>query len=195
MPRSIRVNLIVEDIGHEYFVKALVQRIAKEAGHAADLGVLAGRGGRGRAIRELRVYQQALIRDGRVGDLLIVVIDANCTGWNVAREEIEQTIRKDVFPRYVIGCPDPHVERWYLADPTALHGALEINVAPPRKKCERDVYKNALQDALLDAGYETPLGGAEYAADIVLAMDLYRAGKADSSLRTFIADVRSALRA
>lgn len=93
-----------------------------------------------------------------------------------------------------MACPDPHVELWYLANPQGLGSALGANVSLPRKKCQRDRYKKLLVDALRQAGRIVRLGGAEFAEEIVSAMDLYRAAKNAPSLGSFIDDVRSVLR-
>lgn len=37
-------------------------------------------------------------------------------------------------------------------------------------------------------------GGIEFAAELAEAMDLYRAGRADASLRAFLDDLRAALK-
>ena len=44
------------------------------------------------------------------------------------------------------------------------------------------------------AGVVPSLGGIEFADDILAAMDLERAAKADPSLRRFLDDLRQALR-
>lgn len=193
MPRSA-IDLIVEDVGHERFVRALVKRVAEEVGVAVTITVLNAQGGRGRATSELVALQHALAAERHTGDLLIVVIDANCHGANAVRAEIAASIRRDLFRDAVVGCPDPHVERWYLADLKSLRRSLGVSAKLPKTKCGKAVYKNLLMQALQDAGHVVTLGGAEFADEIVAEMNLYEAGKADRSLRRFIADVRGALK-
>lgn len=58
----------------------------------------------------------------------------------------------------------------------------------------RDDYKQRLADSV-DAGTVTSLaGGIDLAPELVGAMDLFRAGKSDPSLRHFIESLRSCLR-
>ena len=57
---------------------------------------------------------------------------------------------------------------------------------PPIMKCSRDLYKQRLTDAVLEAGIEPVLGGIEFAEDIVQQMDIERAKRADDSLRQFL---------
>jgi hypothetical protein len=193
MPRS-DVDLIVEDVGHERFVRALVQRVAEEVGVGVRITVLNAHGGRGKATSELVALQHALAAEKRTGDMLVVVIDANCKGASAVRSEILGSIRDDLFRVPVVGCPDPHVERWYLADLVGLKRSLGVSAKLPKEKCGKAVYKTLLREALQDAGHVVTLGGAEFADEIVAVMDLYKAGKSDPSLRRFIDDLRGALK-
>ena len=63
-----------------------------------------------------------------------------------------------------------------------------------RRKCERNHYKRLLADAVRRGDHPPTLGGIEFATELVDAMDLYRAGKDDSSLRTFVDAFRAKLR-
>jgi hypothetical protein len=128
-----------------------------------------------------------------VPDLLVLMIDANCAGWSQARRELEEAIERAIFPRFAIGCPDPHVERWCLADPVAVQAVLGISAPADPGKCERHVFKRLLRQTILDAGQPILTSEMEYAPDLVAAMDLYRAGKNQSSLRHFVEEVRDAL--
>lgn len=127
-------------------------------------------------------------------DLIVVAIDANCSPQAQARKSIAQALRPELAMRVVIACPDPHVERWYLADAVAFSDVVGSCPRIGRKKCKRDHYKQKLAQAVLDAKHPPTLGGIEFAAELVRSMDLHRAGKADPSLRRFIADLRSALK-
>ena len=51
-----------------------------------------------------------------------------------------------------------------------------------------------MKTAIQEAGHPQPLGGIEFAAELAEAMDLYRAGRADASLRAFLDDLRAALK-
>ena len=54
-----------------------------------------------------------------------------------------------------------------------------------RQKCDRDLYKQRLSEAIYDAGIMPSLGGIEYAEDIVQQMNFERAKRADRSFRRF----------
>jgi hypothetical protein len=92
-------------------------------------------------------------------------------------------------------CPDPHIECWYLADPSAVAKVLKGPVALPAHKCQRAFYKRLLQDAVKAAGRQPILGGVEFGKPLVREMDLYQAGKAVPSLGATIAEVRQCFKA
>ncbi len=188
------VDSFVEDRAHEYFLRALLARLARDEGVLVNVRFLSAIGGHPRAIGELRLYQGLIRKSGGVPDLLIVLIDGNCVGWNQARQDVLEVVDFQLFPRVVVGCPDPHIERWYLADPQSLAASLDVHVTPESQKCERDRYKRMLQQAFLSAEYTLVLGGIEFANEIVEAMDLYRAGRNEPSLQHFVDQTRLALR-
>ncbi|MBI4861694.1 MAG: hypothetical protein HY815_15750 [Candidatus Riflebacteria bacterium] len=190
--RTTSLRLFAEDTAHESFVQSVVRRIAREEDVATIVHTGSAVGGAGRALKELKLHQRLVSPVS--GEVLVAVIDANCKGWADVSRDIRGTIDTAKFPAWVIACPDPHVERWYLADPTSLENALGVHITPMRYKCERARYKAAFTHALRAAGHVVRLGGAEFAEDVVEAMDLYEACKADASLRHFVDDLRSALR-
>ena len=190
------VDLFVEDRAHEAFVGALVRRIAREELIEATVRIRSARGGHGRALQELRLYQTLIER--RVFDvppeLIVAAIDGNCATFRRKRTEIENATRAVFEARLVAACPDPHVERWYLVDPDSFHEIVGYRPSVGRRKCERNHYKRLLADAVRRGDHPPTLGGIEFATELVDAMDLYRAGKHDSSLRTFVDDLRAKLR-
>ena len=186
-----KVALFAEDVGHEKFIRALVRRIATEVDVQTQLRVVSALGGHGRALNELKTFQRTV--DMGREDLLIIAIDGNCKGWNKARAEIDQVIDKQRFSEVVIACPDPHVERWYMADPEGLKDILGAKVSPGKVKCERGRYKEMFLSSLRAAGQTVLLGGSEFADEIVDGMDLYRAGKNEPSLKHFLDDLRTCL--
>ena len=197
MPERPRIDLYCEDSGHEQFARALVGRLASEIGIRPTLQTVSGRGGHGRALTEFRAWQRA-VSTGKglrleIPDLLVLMIDANCSNWAQARRELEDAIDGRVFPRYAIGCPDPHVERWCLADAGAIRKVLEVSAPDDPDKCERHVYKQLFRQTIRSAGQLILTSEMEYAADLVAAMDLFRAGKNQPSLRHFAEEIRSAL--
>ena len=197
---EVHVGYFLEDIAQERFLCALVTRVAEEKGIPVDMlrhEVRNASGGKGQAMNSLSQFLDRWRHDKvPVLDLLIVAIDSNCDSFTERRREIENLVRERGY-HGPLACavPDPHIERWYLADPEGFQRALSAPEAPccPRYKCERDRYKRALRKALREAGVEAPLGGAEYGDDIVRSMDLYRAGRRDRSLKHFLDDLREAL--
>ena len=158
--------------------------------------IRSARGGHGRALQELRMYQTLIeqrVFDGPP-DLIVAAIDGNCATFRKKRTEIANATRTAFEDRLVAAFPDPHVERWYLADPDSFHEIVGYRPSVGRRKCERNHYKQLLADAIRRGDYLPTLGGIEFATELVDAMDLYQAGKDDSSLRTFVDDLRSKFR-
>ena len=198
MGRRPRVDVFCEDSGHEQFARALIARLGREEGAKPVVRDVSARGGQARALLEFRAWQRA-VAVGRglsleIPDLLVLVIDANCRGWTQVRRELESAIDHEIFPHFAIGCPDPHVERWCLADPEAITEVLDTNAPADPGKCERDLYKQLLRKTILAAGQPILTSEMEYAPDLVAAMRLYHAGKNQPSLRHFIDEIRRAFR-
>jgi len=194
-PRPFHVDLFAEDRGHELFLTALVERLAREAGRTVTITVRSARGGHGKALAELKLYQLTEIRKRKaLPDLLIVAIDGNCKGYAKARKEILEKIEKSLKHFTVAACPDPHIERWYLADPESFCKVVGKHPDVKQDKCERDYYKNALTSAVREAGFIPTLGGIEFAEDLIAAMDLGRAGRAHTSLGDLIESLTAKLR-
>jgi hypothetical protein len=197
MSSPLSADLFVEDRAHEAFVRALLERLAREARRGITIRVRSARGGHGRVLSELGLYRKAVER--RIGgmtvpDLLVVAIDANCQRLGPARKAIARALAGASSQAAVIACPDPHVERWYLADPDSLVQVVGSRPRVPRGKCDRDYYKQLLARSVEGGGSVSTLGGIEYAVEIVAAMDLYRARRRERSLRLFLDEVEAALR-
>lgn len=197
---SIHIGYFLEDIAQQRFICALVERVASGLGLSpTELchDVRNATGGEGQTISSLRAF---LRRWGRTPDasfdLLVVAIDGNCRTYSRQRAEIVRLMSQANY-RGAFACavPNPHVERWYIADPIGFQQAVAGPGPPsvPRYKCERARYKKALSDALREAGLEAPLGGAEYGDEIAQQIDLQRAGRSDTSFKHFRDDVRQAL--
>ncbi len=180
------IDLFAEDRAHEQFVSALVRRLAREANVEITLRAPSVRGGHGKAVSELKLFQRARAITQQLPDMLVVVIDANCGKWRDMRNTIEADIEKNLFPYSVVACPDPHIERWYLADQVSLSKLFGTRTVSVKRKCERDYYKKLLADVLQEAGHPVVFGGVEYAEEIVASMDFFRAGKTSSSLKHFV---------
>ncbi len=189
-----RIHLFGEDIAHERFISALLERIATEENVEIHISSGNAQGGHGRALAELKTHQRAVVVGGGIPDLLVVAIDANCQPWTKAKAEIVAAVNTESFPAHALAIPDPHVERWYIADPLALRTALETHVTLERRKCEREEYKRVLVSALREAGHPVTLGGAEFAREIVEEMDFFRAGKNEPSLKHFLDQARGAVK-
>jgi hypothetical protein len=197
MSSPINVDLFVEDIAHEEFLKPLLSRIAGEEDIEVAVRVRSARGGHGRAVEEFKRYQTVVERGAASAthpDLLIVGIDGNCSTFARKRAEIQSAARATFSDRLVVACPDPHVERWYLADPDSFQSVVGQRPTVGRKKCARDYYKDALAKAVRQAGHPPTLGGIEFARDIVGGMDWYRAGRNNRSFKAFVDDLRGSLR-
>lgn len=197
MSSLVTVDLFVEDRAHEEFFKAMLTRIAGEQGNPIAVRVRSARGGHPRVLEELSLYQRSVLKASdsmSMPDLLFIAIDANCKRWTSARREIQGKIQTPFMGRSIVACPDPHIERWYLADPDSFVQVVGVRPIIGRKKCERGRYKAILSKAIVDAGHPPTLGGIEFAQELVEAMDLYRAGRAERSLSHFVGETVARIR-
>lgn len=184
------IVLFVEDSGHEMFIKAVIQRFAHEYNVAVKIIPRSVRGGHGKAIFELKSYLKKDLQTEQP-ELLIVAIDANCKGYQDCKKEIDEALGtfQDIS---LCAIPDPHIERWLLLDSAAFKKAVRgKGCSAPDQKCQRDRYKKLLMEAMIQSGVRPPLGGMEYAEDIVNAMDFERMEKSDPSLGHFLKSMRS----
>lgn len=186
-----RIAAFVEDFAHRQVIGPLIARVAGELGRAVSVEWRNARRGHGQVVQELKQYLRDLTRQGGLPDFIVIGTDANCKGYNGRRGQLPLD---DCPVPAVVAIPDPHIERWLLLDGAACKAALGQGCQAPDHKCARDRYKEALNRAVLDAGIVPSLGGIEFADDIVAAMDLDRAARADASLNRFLDDLRTALR-
>lgn len=192
---NVTVALFAEDVAHEEFLSAVVHRLVGEERATASLNVVAARGGHGRALEEFRLWQRALAHGAaRMPQLVIVARDANCQNWHQVRTDIQQSVHSGRLPPLVVACPDPYVEKWYMADPESFAQAVGAGPKSLRRKCQPGRYKQLLRQAIRNGGHIPTLGGIEFAREIVQAMDLYRAGQNEPSLRAFLNDCRDQIR-
>lgn len=189
------LDLFVEDRAQEEFLQPLVIRLAREGSMKINLRVRNARGGHARAIQEFEQYQKLLERGAVTPgpDLLVVCIDGNCSTFAKKRREIQQKVLPSLATPVVVACPDPHVERWYLADVEAFRRTVGHQPALGKRKCARGHYKEMLIKAVRKAGHPPTLGGIEFARELAESIDWYRAGRADRSFKVFVNDLRSAL--
>jgi hypothetical protein len=196
--KLINIDVFVEDRAQEEFIVPLVKRISSESGKRIQVHVRCARGGHGHVLEELKLYQKRVemkIGDLKLPDLLVVGKDANCKRFLAARRSVKEALTIFFRERTVIACPDPHIERWYLADAVAFNEVVGTTPRLGRRKCARDRYKAILAQSIIQAGLVPTLGGIEFAQELVTGMDPYRAGKADASLKAFIEDFRAKLKA
>jgi len=192
---SIAVDLFCEDHAHREFVRAMVERLAREEASPVTVRERAAAGGHGAALTEFDRYQRLLTKNLLpIPDVVVVVIDANCRTYPQSVREIERHITPQLRGRVVVASPDPHVERWYLADPQSFLSVVGASPRPTKRKCKRGFYKGVLLDAVRKAGHPVTLGGIEFARDIVDAMDLDRASRNNRPLERFISEARAQLR-
>lgn len=183
------IALFVEDSAHQKVIGVLVQRLADGHRIPVRMNWVSSEGGHGRVIHTFRAYLHDLRRrNSPLPDLIVVATDANCSGMNDRTRQIsgEASAVEVPLPPIVLAIPDPHIERWLLLDGSAFRRVLGQGCDAPDQKCSRNLYKERLTDAVLAAGTEPLLGGIEFAEDIVRAMDLDRAKRADDSLRHFL---------
>lgn len=186
----VRIAALGEDFAHRKVIDALISRVAADLGIPVRSDWRNARRGHGQVVKELKEYLRDLRRQGNWPDLVVVATDANCKGLNARSRQLPVD---DCPVPVVLAISDPHIERWLLLDGAACREALGHGCAAPDHKCERDRYKQVLIRAVLDAGIQPSLGGIEFAADIIRAMDLERAARSDVALKRFLDDLRTAL--
>lgn len=196
MAGRVHLDLFCEDRGHELFVTALLRRLAREAGPRLNIRTRNARGGHGRAVAEFKAWQRAMVRQELTSspDVMVLVIDGNCQEWGEAHASLLKEVDPTMFPRYAIGCPDPHVERWCIADPESFKEVVGVDPLPDPGKCDRGFYKHHLRESITRADQPILTDAMEFAPDLVAAMDLFRAGKNQRSLKLFIEDLKKAIR-
>lgn len=184
------ISLFVEDRAHEAFLGALVRRIAKQHKISVAVRFSIARGGYGKVVSKLKEYISDLQSDQEyLPDLLIVATDGNCKGHLQRRRDLEGAM-KGFSGDVVYAIPDPHVERWLLLDTAAFKIVLGKGCSAPPQKCERDLYKRLLLEAVRETGVNPPLGGIEYAEDIVNVMNLHYLERTEESFGKLLRALR-----
>lgn len=195
MSELLRVDLFVEDRAHENLIKSLLERVAREENLVVKCQVRSARGGRPRVFRELKLYNQHLIKNIMdTPDLLVVAIDSNCSAYAKTKKDIEEVTNANYRHLLICACPDPHIERWYMADPNSFYNIVGYQPESISKKCVRDHYKQLLNSAIIGGNNPTIFSGIELASELAGAMDFYHAGREDASLKAFLDDLRNRLR-
>lgn len=185
-----KINFFVEDAYHREFLGALVQRLATLYKVQIEMNFVSAHGGHGRVLYELRQHMLDLQRNKKSSsDLFIVATDGNCKGYIGRRQEIDKAI-KDFSGVLIYAIPDPHIERWLLLDSSAFKTVLGKGCSAPVQKCQRDLYKRLLGDAIRHAAGNTTFSSIEYVADLVNAMNLDYLERAEESLGRLLKDLR-----
>ena len=189
-----RVLLFGEDLVHEIVVGALVRRMARDRGMSIEVTSRSCVGGRGTVLSQVRAFVKELpTGTDSLPDLLVVALDANCRGYANMRD-LALAAAERLHDILVPAIPDPHIERWLLADPSAFKKVVGKGCATPSTKCEKGLYKRLLFEAVRDAGVVPPLGGIEYAEEIASALDLTPGAQMQDSLARFVSDFTARLR-
>lgn len=185
------IGVFVEDQGHLAFIRAVVDRVATELGVNVRVVEYNTTGGFGSALTELKQYVRDYRKD-RVGllDILIIGIDANCSGFSGKQREILDIVG-DLAEFCVLAVPDPHVEKWLLSDDSAFRAVFGITCTVPDQKCEKGYYKKLLRDTVREAGVDPAFGGVEYSSDLVNEMLLKPGAIPDTSMDRFVKDLRA----
>jgi hypothetical protein len=193
MADRLMIDVFCEDSGHETFLRNLIKILAIREGIATPLlRPHSARGGHGRAISSLKSWQRAL-KTGRQprGDALLVLIDANSSGWRSMLRTIQEAVDSSLYPSVLIGCPDPHVEVWCTADPEAFQSLFSVPVPRPPTRSGRLVYKQWLADALEQAGEAVLTDPMAICLDLLPKMDMERACRNNDSLNHLVGEIRA----
>jgi hypothetical protein len=195
-PLPVRISVIYEDYGHEQFVGAIIDRLIHESGIRNRIIEKRtpeyGAGGYGGAKESLKKYLKALNRDeAGIPDIIIFSADSNCK-YSMRQSEMDKIVKNESYDNLVImALVEQHIERWMLVDSSAFKSVFGKGCFAPGKKCEKDLYKKLLKEEIRKNGINPPLGGMEYARDIVANMELTNI--AEVSLNGFVRDLRHRL--
>lgn len=188
------ITLFCEDSFHEKFVGAILRRFGDDYGVGVTSRFLSSQGGLPRMHYEFKCFLRDLSRQQQqLPGSIIVVVDANCQGHKGRKEVMDSVLAPyPQFERLVsYAIPDPHIERWMLVDPIAFRTVFGRGCTLPAIKCAKNEYKNLLRKEIRESGIEAPLGGEEYAEDIVMAMNLGQAEVHEPSLGLFLKSLKA----
>ena len=180
------INLFVEDVAHEDFLTALIQRLANADNVEINIKASSVRGGHGTVITELKQYLRDLQHNKEdLPDLVIVGTDSNCRGLSEREKKIDQ-VTSDLTGIVISMIPEPHIERWLLLDSEAFKAVFGKGCPDPDQKCGRGRYKNMLLNAIYEATMVPPLDGMERVEELVNEMNLQRVSQIDRSIERFL---------
>jgi len=78
-----------------------------------------------------------------------------------------------------------------LVDARAFQEVFGRGCTAPAVKCAKDEYKKLLRTEIRASGIDAPLGGEEFAEDIVMAMDLARIETREPSFGIFLRTLKA----
>jgi len=188
------ITLFCEDSFHEKFVSAMLRRFGNEYGVGVTSRLLSSQGGLPRMHHEFKMFLRDLSREQReIPGSILVVVDANCLGHTARKDQMDDVLAH--FPQFSqlvsYAIPDPHIERWMLVDPRAFQAVFGRGCTLPAIKCAKDEYKKLLRKEIRASGIEAPLGGEEFAEDIVMEMNLSQAEAREPSLGIFLRGLKA----
>jgi hypothetical protein len=188
------VSLFGEDTAHEAVLTALLQRLSREYGIQLRVHPLSATGGVARLHHNFQSYL-ADVNKGKIftPDLIVVATDGNCKGYTERRQEMHKVIQSHPALEDVVvyAIPDPHIERWLLADAAAFAAVLGRGCNLPQHKCEKNFYKQLLVREIQAANVKPILGGLEYAEDLIKAMDLARVEAHEASFEKLLKELKA----
>jgi hypothetical protein len=183
------INVFCEDSFHENFVGAMLRRFESDYHVGSTFRILSARGGLPKMHWEFAEFLRDLGK-GRLPrpDSVVVVLDANCLGYNERKQVMEHVV--EAYPQFQqiisYGIPDPHIELWMLVDEAAFRHVFGRGCTLPALNGAKDEYKRLLLKEIRASGIEPILGGEEYAEDVVNAMNLGQAEVREPSLGLFL---------
>lgn len=188
------ITLFCEDSFHEKFIGAMLRRFADDYGVVVTSRFLSSQGGLPRMHCEFKNFLRDLSGQQRqLPESIIVVVDANCQGHNGRKELMDGVLAS--YPQFQqlvsYAIPDPHIERWMLVDPVAFQTVFGRGCTLPAVKCAKDEYKKLLRREIRESDIDAPLGGEEFAEDIVKAMNLGQAEVREASLGLFLKSLKA----
>lgn len=181
------ITLFCEDSFHEKFIGAMLRRFGNEYGVNVAPRFLSAQGGLPRMHYAFKRFLRDLSRQRQqLPDSIIVVVDANCQGYKGRKDVMDGVVTSHLQFQQLVSyaIPDPHIERWMLVDPKAFQNVFGRGCTLPAIKCAKDEYKKLLRKEIRASGIEAPLGGEEYAEDIVMAMNFGASRSARTVPRT-----------
>ena len=183
------ITLFCEDSFHEKFVGAILKRFGEYYRVDVTSRFLSSQGGLPQMHHEFKYFLRDLSRQRQpLPDSIVVVADANCQGHNERKKLMDGVLAHYPTLQQLVSyaIPDPHIERWMLVDPKAFQAIFGRGCTLPAIKCAKNEYKKILRKEIRASGIEAPLGGEEFAEDIVMEMDLARVEANEASLGLFL---------